>query len=245
MDFTDERILVTGATKGIGRSIARNLRALGANIVATGRNKGELDELKKEIGSDGHLVDFRDPDAVRAFARNVQPIDRLVNNAGASKMQPFLETTVDAFHEQMDVNVLAALIISQECARSMIDRRFVGAIVNVSSVSSTFAFPDHASYCASKGALDALTAVMALELGPHGIRVNAVNPTVVMTKMAELAWRDPSKAGPLLKRIPMGRFVEPEEVADAVAFLLSKRAAMINGVTLPIDGGLLVTGGTN
>ena len=114
-------------------------------------------------------------------------------------------------------------------------------MVNVSSTGSKFGLRDHAAYCASKGALDQLTRVMALELGPHGIRVNAVNPTVVMTPMGKMAWGDPEKARPMLEEIPLGRFAEPIDVARAVAWLLSDEAAMIHGVTLPVDGGFLAT----
>jgi L-xylulose reductase len=95
----------------------------------------------------------------------------------------------------------------------------------------------HAAYCASKGGLDAMTRVMATELGPHGIRVNAVNPTVTMTPMGERAWSDPAKSGPMLARIPMNRFVQPVEVARTIAYLLGEDSSMVSGVSLLVDGG--------
>jgi len=238
--FSGERILVTGATKGIGRATAKFLAAQGAHIVAMGRDAGELASLAAEIGCETHVVDFADPEATRAAARAAQPIDRLVNNAGTVTLEPFLETTVEAFDQQMKVNVLAVMIVGQECAKSMIARGKKGTIVNVSSVAAALGFNSHASYCASKGAVDSLTMVMANELGPHGIRVNAVNPTVVLTPMAVKAWSDPAKSGPLLARIPMGRFIEPDEVASAIAFLLGDGSGMITGAMLPVDGGLLI-----
>ena len=126
----------------------------------------------------------------------------------------------------MAVNVLAAMVVAQEVGekpRSPVSKK--GTIVNVSSVSSSLGFADHASYCASKGALDSLTMVMANELGPHGIRVNAVNPTVVLTPMAVKAWSDPAKVGAAAaSAFRMGRFIEPEEVAEAIAFLLGDQA---------------------
>ena len=97
--------------------------------------------------------------------------------------------------------------------------------------------PDHVAYCAAKAALDAITRVLAVEWGRHGIRTNAVNPVVTLTPMAELVWSDPAKAAPMQSRIPMGRFVQPREVADAVCFLLGAGAAMVNGVCLDVDGG--------
>ena len=109
-------------------------------------------------------------------------------------------------------------------------------------IATTVAFADHAAYCASKGGLDALTRVLALELGPRGIRVNAINPTVTLTPMGELAWSDPAKSAVMLRRIPTGRFATPADIAEVILFLLDERAAaMMNGVTLPVDGGFTVS----
>eukprot|EP01118_Nematostelium_gracile_P018122 TRINITY_DN7943_c0_g1_i2.p1 TRINITY_DN7943_c0_g1~~TRINITY_DN7943_c0_g1_i2.p1 ORF type:complete len:142 (-),score=40.85 TRINITY_DN7943_c0_g1_i2:77-502(-) len=141
----------------------------------------------------------------------------------------------------MATNVTSILAVSQIVAKNMIQRKVPGAIVNVSSQASQIAIQDHTSYCTSKGAVDQLTRMMALELGPHSIRVNAVNPTVVLTKMGEMAWSDPQKAKPMLARIPLGKFAKPREVSEAIAYLLSDKASMINGVILPIDGGFLST----
>jgi NAD(P)-dependent dehydrogenase (short-subunit alcohol dehydrogenase family) len=162
-----------------------------------------------------------------------------VNNAGISLPQSFLETTVEAFDATMAVNVRAALIVSQVVATNMIQRGTGGAIVNLSSQASKVALADHTAYCASKGALDQLTRVMALELGPHQIRVNALNPTVTLTPMGEMAWSDPHKSGPMKARIPLGRFAKPVDIAHTVAYLLSDKADMITGATLPVDGGFL------
>eukprot|EP01083_Nonionella_stella_P001786 5112_1 len=124
-------------------------------------------------------------------------------------------------------------------AKAWIARGHRGAIVNVSSVASRIAFNDHTAYGTSKAALDQLTRQMARELGTHGIRCNAVNPTVVLTDMGRAAWSDPKVANPMKDRIPLGRFVEVDEVAKAVIYLLT--AEMINGVLLPVDGGLSVS----
>ncbi len=240
MEFDGERIVVTGATRGIGRATATLLAGRGAKVVAIGRSKHDLDSLAAEIDAEIHAVDLADPEAVRAVARRIQPIDRLVNNAGTTTLESFLDTSVETFQELMAVNVIAAMIFGQETARSMIARGKKGAIVNVSSLSSSIGFADHAAYCASKGALDSLTTVMANELGRQGIRVNAICPTVVLTPMAVKAWSDPAKSDPMLKRIPLGRFFEPAEVAETIAFLLSDKASMVNGVTMPVDGGFLI-----
>ncbi|MGO6699926.1 SDR family oxidoreductase, partial [Rhizobium ruizarguesonis] len=111
---------------------------------------------------------------------------------------------------------------------------------NVSSVASFVGIPDHAAYCASKGGLDGLTRVMAKELAPHGIRTNGVHPTVTLTPMAVKAWSDPEKAAGMMKRIPVGRFAEPADIAEVVLFLLSDEAAMVNGISMPVDGGYMI-----
>ncbi|CAH2291821.1 L-xylulose reductase [Pelobates cultripes] len=151
-------------------------------------------------------VDLADWSATEAALSSVGPVDLLVNNAAVAKLQPFLEVTEEVFDQSFAVNVKSALLVSQIVARQMIAREVPGAIVNVSSQASQRALQDHSVYCATKGALDTLTKVMALELGPNKIRVNAVNPTVVMTNMGRIGWSDPEKAGRMLNRIPLGRF---------------------------------------
>ncbi len=241
MEFRGKRALVTGAAKGIGRATAIRLAQDGARVVALGRDLTDLGSLRDEIGCEILEVDLSDVDETRVRVRTIEPVDLLVNCAGIVVLQPFLETTVAVFDEVMAVNVRAALIVAQEVASSLIARGRQGAIVNVSSTASSLGQPGHTAYGASKGALDSLTLAMAVELGPHGIRANAVNPTVTLTAMARKAWSAPARSEPLLKRIPLGRFAESSEVADAIVYLLSARASMINGVTLRVDGGHLIT----
>lgn len=248
MDGTHIRLdgksaVVTGAGKGIGREVCKLLAACGAEVVAVSRTKADLDSLAAETSCRPVVADLADAgQAVRAgreALRLLGRVDCLVNNAGISVPQPFLETTAEAFDRTMAVNVRAVLLVSQVVAADMVGRKRGGAIVNVSSQASMVGIADHAAYCASKGALDQLTRTMALELGPHQIRVNAVNPTVTLTPMGEMAWGDPRKSGPMLAKIPLGRFAKPIHVANAVAYLLSDAADMIHGVTLPVDGGFL------
>ncbi len=234
-----KRALVTGAGKGIGRDIARLLAACGATVVGVSRSPADVASLQRELDVQGIVADLTHADAAREAARGAGKIDLLVNNAGISIPQSFLDTTVEAFDETMAVNVRAVLVVSQVVCAGMIRRGHGGAIVNVSSQSSMVGLTDHAAYCASKGALDQLTRVMAVELGPHQIRVNAVNPTVTMTPMGAMAWGDPAKSDPMKAKIPLGRFAQPRDVAHTVVYLLSEQADMINGVMLPIDGGFL------
>lgn len=239
--FDGKRALVTGAGKGIGHEIAVLLSQLGAAVIAISRAEADLASLRQRIGAETIAVDLADAQAAYDAATRAGRVDLLVNNAGISIPQSFLDTTIEAFDETMAVNVRAAFIISQVVARGMVERGQGGAIVNLSSQSSMVGLLDHTAYCASKGALDQLTRVMAVELGPHQIRVNAVNPTVTLTPMAEMAWSDPVKSGAMKARIPLGRFASPLDVAHTVAYLLSEQADMIHGAMVPVDGGFLAS----
>lgn len=238
MSLSGKKVMLTGAGKGIGRALAEMLVANGAEVFALTRSADDVASLKADLGIEAVQVDLADPVATRAAVQKGLPCDFLINNAGTTDLQSFLETTVESFDHIIAVNTRAPMIVAQEYARDRIARKLPGSIVNLSSVASFMGLADHASYCTSKAGLDGLTRVMAKELGPHGIRVNAVNPTVTLTPMAVKAWSDPDKAAGMLSRIPMGRFVQPEEVGGVVLFLLSDASAMLNGVAIPVDGGL-------
>jgi NAD(P)-dependent dehydrogenase (short-subunit alcohol dehydrogenase family) len=237
MEFQGQRVLVTGAGKGIGRAVVAQLAAEGAAVIALSRTRSDLEALQAEFGCRTIHCDLADADATRAAAISALPVDLLVNNAGTTQLDAFLDVKVETFDWLMNVNTKAPMIVAQECARDMIRRGHKGAIVNVSSMAAFQGVPEHTAYCATKGALDAMSRVMAVELGAHGIRVNCVNPVVTLTPMAIKAWSDPAKASSMLVRIPMGRFVEPEEVADTILYLLSPRASMITGSSITVDGG--------
>ncbi len=240
MDFNGKRVLLTGAGKGIGRVLAEMLLVRGAVVIALTRSAADVEELKA-LGAEAQQVDLSDVQATRDAARAAMPCDYLISNAGTTELQSFLDTTVEAFDHLIAVNTRAPMIVAQEYARDVIARGAKGAIVNVSSVASFVGIPDHAAYCASKAGVDGLMRVMAKELGPKGIRVNNVNPTVTLTPMAVKAWSDPAKAAGMLNRIPLGRFAESAEVGEVVLFLLSDEAAMMNGVSLPVDGGYMIS----
>jgi L-xylulose reductase len=240
-EFQGRTIVVTGAGKGIGLAIARLAAARGATVTAISRTAEDLAALSADIGGRAIVADLADAEATRRAAREALPADLLVNCAGTTILESFVDVSVESFDTLIAVNARAPMIVAQEYARHRIAEGGGGAIVNVSSLSSLTGFVDHAAYCASKGALDAMSRVMANELGPHGIRVNCVNPAVTLTAMAVKAWSDPQKADPMLKRMPLGRFIEPDEVAEVVLFLLSDRAAMVHGIAMPIDAGFGVT----
>jgi L-xylulose reductase len=240
-DFHQKRVLVTGAGKGIGREIATMLNRFNAQVVALSRTESDLKSLQDEIKCETIIAELADPNAARKAAEQAGEIDFLVNNAAIAILESFLNMTVEAWDKTMAVNLRSVVVISQIVAKQMIARGVQGAIVNVSSMAAFQALRDHASYSASKAGLDQLSAVMAVELGQYGIRVNSVNPTVVLTEMGKRAWSDPVKGGPMLARIPLQRFAECEEIASVVCFLLTDGASMLNGLALRIDGGFLVT----
>lgn len=237
MDFSGKRALVTGAGKGIGRTTAQALARQKAQVIALSRTESDLLSLKDEIGCEIIVADVADATLARDAVRRALPVDFLVNNAGIAPLASFVDTTVEDFDRTIAVNTRAPMVIAQEVVRDLLTRGAKGAIVNVSSIAAAVGTPLHTAYCASKGGLDAMTRVMACELGANGIRVNSVNPTVTLTPMGEKAWGDPAKGEPMMQRIPLRRFALPEEVASVIVFLLGDEASMIHGACLDIDGG--------
>ncbi len=244
-DFSGKRALVTGATKGLGREIALKFAEAGCDIAATGRDQGELDSLANEISTMGRRCEIMKADLssteetlhmAEHFLEVMQPLDILVNNAGLALLENVVDLDPEHWDTVLDVNLRAPALISKVVANHMIAKG-QGVIVNVASAAGVTALKEHAAYCASKFGLVGLSQVMALELGPHNIRVNAVAPTVVMTEMGIKVWSDPAKSEPMLAKIPLNRFAQPVNIADAVMFLASEEASMINGVVLCVDGG--------
>ncbi|MGF6857605.1 SDR family oxidoreductase [Paraburkholderia sp. CI3] len=236
-DFSGRSILVTGASSGIGRATVEALCASGASVVAAARNVNELARLAEETGCEPLRLDISDEAVIDEAMASLEPFDGLVNCAGIALLERAVETTAASFDRVMAVNARGAVLVAKHVARGMLDAGRAGSIVNVSSQAALVALDDHLSYSASKAALDAVTRALCIELGPHGIRVNSVNPTVTLTPMAVLAWSDPVKRDPALQAIPLRRFAESAEVAAPILFLLSDAASMISGVCLPIDGG--------
>jgi NAD(P)-dependent dehydrogenase (short-subunit alcohol dehydrogenase family) len=244
-DFSGKRALVTGATKGLGREIALAFAGAGCDIAATGRNQDELDSLAAEIVAKGRRCEILRADLASTdgtlrmaehFLEVMKPLDILINNAGIALLESVVNLQAEHWDAVLNVNLRAPALISKVVANHMIANG-EGVIVNVSSAAGVTALKEHAAYCASKYGLIGLSQVMAVELGPHNIRVNVVAPTVVMTEMGIQVWSDPAKSEPMLAKIPLNRFAQPANIADAVMFLASEEASMINGVVLCVDGG--------
>jgi len=230
-------ILVTGASGGIGGATVRQLAAQGAEVIASGRNTEALAALAGETGCRTLAFDLGSEDSVKNALDGLD-LWGVVNCAGfGGEIATPMETDIAVFDKVMQINARGALLVTKYAAKSMIRLGKGGAIVNVSSQASLVALKGHISYGSSKAALDNITRVSALELGPSGIRVNSVNPTVVMTPMSAWYWGREDIGGPFLANMPLGRWATEDEIAAPIVFLLSDGAAMISGVSLPIDGG--------
>ncbi|XP_076075538.1 L-xylulose reductase-like [Mytilus galloprovincialis] len=231
-----KRALVTGAGKGFGREIAKRIAKCGAETFALSRTQEDLDSLKSEVPNINIInVDLQDWDKTREEVRKVGHIDLLVNNAGVICRIPFIDTPKEEIDRLYDVNVKAVFNVSQVIAKRMIEKGKGGSIVNISSIASRTVLPGASAYCSTKGAVDNITRCMALELGPHNIRVNSVNPTFVITNMTKGQEHTVSS---ILERTPIGRFPEIKDVVNAVVFLLSDESGMISGESLRVDGGV-------
>jgi len=230
-------ILVTGASGGIGAATVRQLVAAGAEAIASGRNVEQLEKLAKETGCRTLPFDLTSEDSIRDAVDGLD-LYGVVNCGGfGGEIATPMDTDIAIFDKVISINARGALLVTKYASKSMIRLGKGGSIVNVSSQASLVALPGHISYGSSKAALDNITRVSALELGKYNIRVNSVNPTVVMTKMSATYWGRPEIGGPYLQNMPLGRWASEDEIAAPIVFLLSDGASMITGVSIPIDGG--------
>jgi len=238
--------LVTGAGRGLGRAGALALARAGANVALVSRTKSQLEETAAAVEALGRkalvaTADTRNPAevdaatsaAVGAFGR----IDILFNNAGTNIRKNVVDMPDEDWHTIMDTNLKGAFLVARAVARQMV-RQGSGTIINMSSMSAASAEPTKAVYSASKGAVALLTKGLALELAPHGIRVNAVAPGYMLTSLVKGGLdADPERKKRVLARIPLGRLGDPEEIGGALVFLASDAARYITGATIAIDGG--------
>jgi len=243
--------IVTGGANGIGRACVERFVREGAKVVIA-----DIDEVGEEVAEDlrngGGEATFIDCDVgERLDVRNLVAgtleayggVDILVNNAGILVGAGFLDIEEEDFDRVLRTNLKGAFLVGQAVARQMVaqigEGRAPGAIVNMSSINAVFAIADQVPYSISKGGINQLTKVMALALAPHGIRVNAVGPGSIMTRMLESITKDAEAKRKVLSRTPMGRVGEPAEIAAVVAFLASDEASYMTGQTVYADGGRL------
>jgi NAD(P)-dependent dehydrogenase (short-subunit alcohol dehydrogenase family) len=239
-DFGGRTILVTGASGGIGGATVRRLAKANADVIASGRSSQALAALAAETGCRTLAFDLEQEASVRE-ALEGRDLWGGVNCGGfGGEIASPMDTDIAIFDKVISINARGALLVTKYASQSMVRLGRGGAIVNVSSQAALVALDAHLCYCASKAAMDAITRSLCLEFGPHGIRVNSVNPTVTLTPMAQQAWSDPAKSAGALKNIPLGRFAQVEEVVAPILFLLSDGASMVSGAALPVDGGYTI-----
>ncbi|MQB04428.1 SDR family NAD(P)-dependent oxidoreductase [Agrobacterium tumefaciens] len=236
-DFQGRTILVTGGSGGIGGETVRHLVRAKADVIAAGRSQETLEAIAKETGCRTLAFDLARDEEIRAALEGLD-LWGVVNCGGfGGEIATPMDTDIAIFDKVITINARGALLVTKYATQSMVRLGKGGAIVNVSSQAALVALPGHISYGSSKAALDNITRCSALELGRYNIRVNSVNPTVVMTPISSGHWSQPHVAEPFLKQMPLGRWASEAEIAAPIVFLLSDAASMITGVSLPIDGG--------
>ena len=238
-----KKILVTGASLGIGRAVALAAAASGATVLLAARGRSGLEAVAAEIAAAGGVAqilpfDASDPESIRTAVATAGVLDGLVNNAGSVTREPFLDASESEMDRVLALNVKGAAIVAQAVARGMVAAGRGGSIVNMASIAGLVGARNRSLYAATKHAVMGLTRAMALELGPKGIRVNAVCPGLVNTPLAADLMADAKFVAATRARIPLGRIMEPEDIAGPTVFLLSNASSGITGIALPVDGGV-------
>jgi NAD(P)-dependent dehydrogenase (short-subunit alcohol dehydrogenase family) len=233
--------LVTGAGRGIGRGCARALAQAGADIVAVSRSPGELEQLAEEVRALGRsarpvALDVTHSSVVRHLIEELPALDVLVVSAGANVPEPLLDVTDEQLDSLLALNVRATFVTLQAAARKMVEAGR-GSIVLISSQMGHVGAVGRSVYCTTKHAVEGLVKAAALELAPHGVRVNSVAPTFVETRMTEPFLGDADFRVEVEARIPIGRLGRVEDVTGAVVFLASEASALVTGTSLVVDGG--------
>jgi NAD(P)-dependent dehydrogenase (short-subunit alcohol dehydrogenase family) len=246
----DKVVIVTGASSGIGRAVAILFARNGSKVVAVGRNERELKSLGRTLGEGSIKAHLADVTEISQLDRLVSDtvdtcgrIDVLVNSAGIIKNGSIETTSLDDWDKMMNINLRSVFALMQKCAPHLVATK--GTIINVSSVAGPRSFPNVLSYCVSKAALDQLTRCTALELAARGVRVNAVNPGVVVTNLHKRGGMDEKSYKAFLEHSqethPIGRPGTADEVAEMIYYLASEKASWITGATYALDGGRSLT----
>ena len=246
--FAGKTVIVTGSSSGIGKGIAQRFAEEGANVVLNSRSRDDLEKVAKDLESDRMLIVEGDV-GKSEFAKDIvgKTVDRfggldvLVNNAGAGAFGMLADASDEDIDKVIDINVKGLLYLCREAIPHLAKSK--GSIVNTSSVSGTGGDWVLPIYNASKGAVTNLTRALALQLGKQGIRVNAVCPSLTRSEMSSGIMDNDSLMEAFMRRIPLGRPGEPEDVAGPVLFLASDDARFVTGVNLAVDGGLSASNG--
>ncbi len=242
-DLTDKVALITGGAAGIGFGIAEQFIDLGAKVVITDLFQDKLDEAKSILGGNcyTYVNNVTKKELHESLIEDIQskigPLDILVNNAGRHCKKPSIETTDEEFQAVIDTNLNSVFALTRAALKYMIPNKN-GSIINISSMSAIFGLTEVVAYSSSKTALLGLTRTLASEYSHHGIRINAIAPGFIESKMfLDIMEKDPARKAKILDRTPSKRFGQPSDIGKAASFLASDASAFITGVCLPVDGG--------
>lgn len=245
LDLKEQIVVVTGASKGIGAGISKELAQKGATVILCSRDKEQLNRLQNEIAEEGgnaHVFQL-DINSVTQITKVFEDIFKqfgqihaLINNAGLGFNHAALEVSEKDWDEMMDINLKGLFFCSQQAGKHMILKGY-GRIVNISSQASLVAIKDHAVYCASKGGVNMLTKVLALEWAEKGITVNGISPTFTYTPGTAERLDNPEYLDKVLNRIPVGKVATISDISAAIFYLIGPNSSMVTGSNLVIDGG--------
>lgn len=237
-----KRALVTGASSGIGLACATALADAGAEVMMVARGADRLEDAAAALGAMGsvartQVLDVADIAALQEFVRSTGPYDVLVNAAGTARHSAALDTTEEDFDAVAAINVKSAYFAAQSVARGLIAAARPGSIIQISSQMGHVGGVDRAVYCATKHAVEGMTKSMAVEWGPHGIRVNTICPTFILTPLTQSTFDNPERRDWIESKIKLGRVGQVEDIMGAVLYLASEASALVTGTALRVDGG--------
>jgi gluconate 5-dehydrogenase len=245
----NQTAIVVGGAGGLGAAIARGLAEAGAAVAIADANEGGAKQVADGLLAAGRralavAVDVADAGSVEAMAGEVEsrlgPVDVLVNSAGITHRSPAAEFPEAQWHRVIAVNLTGVFLASQAVGRRMIGRRR-GRIINIASIAGELGLPGTIAYSASKGGVVQLTRALAVEWAPHNVRVNAIAPSWFSTNIGDLIHREPDYEARAMRRVPMGRMGQPDELVGAALYLASDASAMVTGHILAVDGGTLAS----
>jgi NAD(P)-dependent dehydrogenase (short-subunit alcohol dehydrogenase family) len=234
--------LVTGASSGIGEAGAVALAEAGAKVIAVARRAERLEELASSCQAEGWDVtpialDVTDLDAVAQAVKDCGPVDILLNSAGMARHSPALETREDEFDQVVDLNLKSAFFQARAVAEGLIAAGRPGSIISISSQMAKVGGIERSVYCATKAAVEGFTRAMAIEWGPHQVRINTICPTFVLTALTQATFDNPERRAWVEGKIKLGRVAKVEDMMGAVVYLASDASAMVTGTSILVDGG--------
>jgi len=239
IDLSGKKALITGASGAIGKAITKLMHSLGAHVIISGSNEGNLQELGHSL-KDNYTIavcNLLNPEECQSLISNVDQLDILVCNAGITADTLAIRMTNDMFNQVIDINLKANFILNREALKKMSKSRY-GRIINISSVVAVAGNPGQANYCASKAGLIGMTKSLAYEGASRSVTVNVVAPGFITSNMTDKL-NDVQKEA-ILQKVPLKAMGKPEDVANAVAFLASNAASYITGQTMHVNGGMLM-----